>query len=98
MGSSTWVRGPLWDGFWMLNALWLLPVVLWLARGYSNPQSSPLDGFYLVLSAMFWIGHRLGSSWVAYCTDAYRPLLRLQPVRFIVIPLLVTLGCFFIVM
>ena len=29
--SSTWVRGPVWDGIWMLNALWLVPLVLWLA-------------------------------------------------------------------
>jgi hypothetical protein len=35
--SSTWVRGPVWDGVWMLNALWLVPLVLWLAHGYSDP-------------------------------------------------------------
>ena len=92
--SSPWVRGPVWDGVWILNALWLVPVVLWLARGYSNPESSPLDVFYLGLSALFWIGHRLCSTWLAYCTEAYRPLLRQAPVRFVVIPLLVTVACF----
>ena len=94
MRSSTWVRGPVWDGFWMLNALWLVPLVLWLAHGYSDPESSPLDSFYLGLSALFWIGHRLCSTWLAYCTEAYRPLLRNEPVRFVVLPLLVTLACF----
>jgi hypothetical protein len=78
----------------MLNALWLVPLVLWLADGYSDPKSSPLDSFYLGLTALFWIGHRLGSTWLAYCTEAYRPLLRSEPVRFVVLPLLVTLACF----
>ncbi len=96
--ASTWVRGPVWDGVWILNALWLVPVVLWLARGYSNPESSPLDVFYLGLSALFWIGHRLCSTWLAYCTEAYRPLLRQEPLRFIAIPMLVTLACFAVFM
>ena len=34
----------------MLNALWLVPLVLLLARGYSDPESSPLDtAFYFRL-------------------------------------------------
>jgi len=92
--SSPWVRGPVWDGFWMLSALWLAPVVVLLARGYSNPESSPLDLLYFGLTALFWIGHRLSSTYLAYCTEAYRPLLREQPIRFVVLPLLVTAGCF----
>jgi hypothetical protein len=78
----------------MLSALWLAPLVLWLARGHADPESSPLDLLYLGLTALFWIGHRLCSTWLAYCTEAYRPLLRAQPVRFVVLPLLVTAGCF----
>jgi TonB family protein len=92
--SSLWVRGPLWDGFWMLSALWLAPIVLLLVHGYSDPESSPLDLLYFGLTALFWIGHRLSSTYLAYCTEAYRPLLRAQPIRFVVLPLLVTAGCF----
>jgi hypothetical protein len=92
--SSCWVRGPVWDGFRMLSAFWLAPVVLWLAHGYSDPQSSPLDFLYFGLTALFWIGHRLCSTYLAYCTEAYRPLLRSQPIRFVVIPIFVTAGCF----
>jgi hypothetical protein len=92
--QSLWVRGPAWDGFWMLSALWLVPIVLWLAHGYSDPQSSPLDVLYFGLTALFWIGHRLCSTYLAYCTEAYRPLLRTQPIRFVVVPLLVTIVCF----
>src|SRR6185369_8984633 len=92
--SSTWVRGPVWDGVWMLNALWLVPLVLWLAHAYSDEESGPLDVFYLGLTALFWIGHRLCSTWLAYCTEAYRPLVRSEPLRFVVLPLLVTISCF----
>ena len=91
---SPWVRGPTWDGVWMLSALWLAPLALWLTRGHGEPESSPLDLLYFGLTALFWIGHRLCSAWLAYCTEAYRPLLRAQPVRFVVVPLLVTAGCF----
>ena len=91
---SPWVRGPAWDGVWMLNAIWLTPLVLWLSHGYSDPESSPLDLLYFGLTALFWIGHRVCSTWLAYCTEAYRPLLRTQRVRLIVLPLLITIGCF----
>ncbi len=78
----------------MLSALWLAPIILWLSHGYSNPEDSPLDLLYFGLTALFWIGHRLCSTYLAYCTEAYRPLLRTQPVRFVLLPLLVTAGCF----
>src|SRR5437870_4972230 len=92
--SSQWVRGPVWDGFWLLSALWLAPIVLWLAHGYSDPESSPLDLLYFGLTALFWIGHRLSSTYLAYCTEAYRPLLREQPIRFVARAILVTSWCF----
>lgn len=78
----------------MLSALWLAPIVLVLVHGYSDPESSPLDLLYFGLTALFWIGHRLSSTYLAYCTEAYRPLLREQPIRFIALPLLITAGCF----
>ena len=88
------MRGAVWDGFWMQSALWLAPVALWLAYGSDDPESSSLDSLYFALTALFWLGHRFGSTYLAYCTEAYRPLLRTQPVRFIVLPALVTAGCF----
>ncbi|MGH8173413.1 MAG: hypothetical protein ACREPX_09705 [Rhodanobacteraceae bacterium] len=78
----------------MQSALWLVPVALWLAYGHSDPASSPLDLLYFGVTALFWIGHRFCSTYLAYCTEAYRPLLRTQPVRFVVVPLLVTAACF----
>jgi hypothetical protein len=92
--ASRWVRGPVWDGVWILNALWLVPLAIYLGHGHSDPESGPLDGFYFLVTVLFWIGHRLSSTWLAYCTEAYRPLLRSQPVRFVVLPLLITGACF----
>jgi hypothetical protein len=48
--SSLRVRAPVSDGFWMLSALWLAPVVLLLVHGYSNPESSLLDLLYIGLT------------------------------------------------
>jgi hypothetical protein len=72
----------------MLSALWLTPLALLLAQG------GGLDKLYFAITALFWIGHRLGSAWLAYATEAYRPLLRAAPVRFFLLPLLVTAACF----
>ena len=49
---------------------------------------------YFGLTALFWLGHRFCSTYLAYCTEAYRPLLRTQPIRFLVLPVLITIGCF----
>jgi hypothetical protein len=91
---SPWLRNAIWDGFWMQSALWLAPIALWLAYGHADPALSPLDLLYFGLTALFWIGHRFSSTYLAYCTEAYRPLLRSQPIRFIVLPLAITAGCF----
>ncbi|HWE21941.1 MAG TPA: hypothetical protein VG758_32985 [Hyphomicrobiaceae bacterium] len=78
----------------MLNAVWLVPIALWLAHGHDDAEASPLAVFYFGVAALFWLGHRFASAWLAYFTEAYRPLVRNQPVRFVVLPLLVTAACF----
>lgn len=96
--NTGWVRSPLWDGFWLMGGLWLAPLLWLLAHGHDNPYQSPADGIYLALTLCFWIGHRVGSSYLAYCTTAYRPVLRAQPVRFIVVPLAVAVTVFVVVL
>lgn len=91
---SHWVQSPAWDGVWILNALWLAPLALLLAAGHPDPRSGPLDTLYFAVTALFWIGHRFASAWLAYTTEAYRPLLRAAPIRFLFLPLLVTAACF----
>jgi len=92
---SAWVRSPAWDGFWILNTLWLAPIVWWTARGAEDPRETDLYWAYIVLTLLFWIGHRFSSTYLAYCTSAYRPLLTSQRTRFVWVPLgivFLTLG------
>jgi hypothetical protein len=93
-----WVRGPFWDVLWLQSALWLAPLTLLLAHGYADPTESPLDVLFFALTALFWIGHRIGSTWLAYATTAYRPLLRAEPVRFVLVPLVIAAVCFAILL
>ena len=93
-----WVRSFAWDAFWLQSALWLAPLVLVLAYGYEDPSESPLDLLVFGLTAVFWTSHRFGSSWLAYATTAYRPLVRAEPVRFIVVPIAIAAACFAILL
>jgi len=85
--SGAWVRSPAWDGFWILSTLWLAPIVWWTARGANHPRDSDFYWVYLVVTLFFWIGHRVSSTYLAYCTSAYRPLLTRQRLRFVWVPL-----------
>jgi hypothetical protein len=96
--SGAWVRSAAWDLVWLQSALWLAPLALLLARGFEDPTRSPLDTLFFALTALFWIGHRLGSAWLAYATTAYRPLLRAQPVRFVAGPLAIAAACFLVLL
>jgi hypothetical protein len=91
---APWVRGAAWDGFWLQSALWLAPLALLLARGYDDPGESPLDSLIFGLTALFWLSHRFSSTWLAYATTAYRPLLLADPVRFIIVPIAIIAACF----
>ena len=85
-----WIRSATWDGFWVLGALWLAPLVAVVMRGGEEQGLDRVDTIYFVLTIAFWIGHRLSSSYLAYCTTAYRPLLQTQRVRFVWVPLAIT--------
>src|SRR5262249_31927548 len=89
-----WVRGLAWDGAWMLSALWLAPLALILSLGSEDPHPKSLDAFYCGLTAVFWLSHRFASTWLAYFTTTYRPLLRAEPTRFLLVPLAIAAGCF----
>ena len=89
-----WIKSPAWDLVWILNALWLAPLVFLLARGYDNVRTSPVDGLFFALTVTLWFGHRVSSAWLAYATPAYRPLLSKQRLRFVVAPLAIVVACF----
>jgi len=89
-----WIKSPAWDLVWILNALWLAPLVLLLARGHDDVRASPVDGLFFALTVPLWFGHRISSAWLAYATPAYRPLLAKQRLRFVVAPLAIAAACF----
>ena len=89
-----WIKSPAWDLVWVLNALWLAPLVLLLAWGHDNVRASPVDGLFFALTVPLWFGHRVSSAWLAYATPAYRPLLATQRLRFVVVPLAIAVACF----
>ena len=91
---ACWVHGLAWDAFWLQSALWLAPLALLLANGHQDPGESPLDWLVFGLTALFWISHRFGSTWLAYATTAYRPLVRAEPTRFVIIPIAIAVICF----
>lgn len=92
--ASRWIRGPAWDLAWILNALWLAPLLLLLARGHDDLRTSPVDSVFFLLAVPLWFGHRVSSAWLAYATPAYRPLLRTQRGRFVVAPIAIAVACF----
>lgn len=94
MTPSSWIRSFAWDALWLQSALWLAPLALLLARGQEDPSQGPLDLMVFGFTALFWIAHRFSSSWLAYATAAYRPLLRADPVRFAVVPVAIVATCF----
>ena len=89
-----WIKSPAWDLVWVLNPLWLAPLVLLLARGYEDVRASPVDALFFALTVPLWFGHRVSSAWLAYATPAYRPLLATQRLRFVVAPLAIAVACF----
>jgi hypothetical protein len=96
--QTRWIKSPAWDLVWVLNALWLAPLVLLLARGHGDVRASAVDGLFFALTVPLWLGHRVSSTWLAYATPAYRPLLSSQPLRFVFAPLAIALACFAVVL
>jgi hypothetical protein len=91
---TCWIKSPAWDLVWVLNALWLAPLVLLLSQGHDDVRASLVDGLFFALAVPLWFGHRVSSAWLAYATPAYRPLLARQPLRFVVAPLAIAAACF----
>ncbi len=89
-----WIKSPAWDLVWILNPLWLVPMVLLLARGHDDVRASPVDALFFGCVVLLWFGHRVSSAWLAYATPAYRPLLARQRLRFVVAPLTIVVLCF----
>jgi hypothetical protein len=95
---TRWVKSPVWDLVWVLNPLWLVPLVLLLGRGHDDLRASPVDALFCAFAVPLWLGHRVSSAWLAYATPAYRTLLATQRLRFVVTPLVIAVACFAVLM
>jgi hypothetical protein len=93
-----WIHGRLWDAVWIQSALWLLPLAFLLSNGSGDLNDSPFGVLVFALTALFWLAHRFGSTWLAYATTAYHPLVRAEPLRFVVVPIAITAACFAIML
>ena len=91
---AQWIKCPAWDLVWILNTLWLAPLVVLLGWGHDDVRATPVDTLFFVLAVPLWFGHRISSAWLAYATPAYRPLLATQRLRFVVAPLAIAVACF----
>ena len=89
-----WIKSPAWDLVWVLNTLWLAPLILLLGWGHDNVRASAVDQLFFVLAVPLWFGHRVSSAWLAYATPSYRALLATQRLRFVVAPLAIAAACF----
>jgi len=89
-----WIKSPAWDLVWILNALWLAPLVLLLGWGHDDVRASPVDALFFILAVPLWFGHRVASAWLAYATPAYHDLLTTQRLRFVAAPLAIAVACF----
>src|SRR4029453_18209430 len=63
-GPLPWIPGPSWVLPSLLSAVWLVPLVLALSTGPGDPADGPLDVLFFALTALFWLGHRVGSTWL----------------------------------
>jgi hypothetical protein len=92
--TARWIKSPAWDIVWILNTLWLAPLVLLLGWSDEDVRATPVDTLFFVLAVPLWFGHRVASAWLAYATPAYRALLATQRLRFVVAPLAIAVACF----
>ena len=73
----------------MLSGLWLLGP-LWIFRR----APTTLKGMLIVATLVLWLAHRFATTYNAFCTPAYRGLLREQRTRFLVWPTMIILATF----
>ena len=84
-----WLRSAAWDSFWMLSGIWLLGP-LWFFRDAPAAQKSVL----IVATLVLWLSHRFATTYNAFCTPAYRGLIREQRTRFLIWPMAIILATF----
>ena len=84
--TKGWIRSSSWDSFWLLSGIWLTFLFLMLDSAHLQEM------FYATGVFLFWISHRFSSFYLAWGTQAYKPLRRAMKKRFVFFPIFITLG------
>ena len=87
--QGPWLRSAVWDGFWMLSGLWLLPLLAVFAV-----VPGALKSLLIVATLLLWLSHRFATTYNAFCTPAYRSLVSEQRGRFLWLPGVIVLLTF----
>ena len=83
--TKGWIRSSSWDSFWLLSGIWLTFLFLMLDSSHLQEM------FYATGVFLFWISHRFSSFYLAWGTQAYKPLRRVMKKRFVFFPIFITL-------
>ena len=87
-----WMRSRSYDAVFMMGGLWTMALVVALNG------TGLLKSIQFGLAVLFWVGHRLTTTYIAYCQEAYREHLTKQRVRFLYVPGAVLALVFIMVM
>jgi hypothetical protein len=80
MNSSPWIRSPTWDSFWIMSGFWIPTLFFFLPLGSAKP-------LVMVVTLLFWIGHRISSLYLGFCVGEYRQVLQARRRYFLDFPL-----------
>lgn len=88
--SSSWIKSPLWDSFWILSGLWLLGVIsLTPLVGWSEQTSKA--PYYVIL--LLWGGHIFSPIITAWTSKGLREMMLKNKTKFIAGPLAIIGLC-----
>jgi hypothetical protein len=65
---SHWIRSRTWDSFWLLSGFWIPTLLLLLPIDSIKPVT-------VVVTLLFWMGHRISSLYLGFCVGEYREVL-----------------------
>ena len=89
--TGPWLESPAWDGFWILNILWLTPL---LGLAWVLGQASPTASTLVKLGSIgLWGGHLLSPMITSWRSPGLRAQMKSDRGRWIVRPLAVFASC-----
>jgi hypothetical protein len=92
--QTEWLESPGWDFVWLLNGLWLLPLLLVsISLGQGRPFVMWLEGVTMLL---LWGGHILSPMLTAWYSPPLRAQMKRSLPRYVVLPaaiIVVSVGC-----